>query len=76
MSRFTKANNYVIKRMESIGGSKGIAMVITLFSENCSNYAEKYNREQKNGIARELFRGILTEDQIKEVFDSEVWLWK
>lgn len=72
MSRFTKANNYVIKRMESIGGSNGIAMVITLFSENCSNYAEKYNREQKNGIARELFRGILTEDQIKEVFDSEV----
>ena len=35
-------------------------------------YAEKYNREQKNGIARELFRGILTETQIKEVFDSEV----
>lgn len=72
MSRFTKATNYVIERMELMGGSNGITRVITQFTCNCSKYAEEYNREQKNGIARELFRGILTEDQIKEVFDSEV----
>ena len=29
-------------------------------------------RSSKNWTARELFDGVLTEDQIKEIFDSEV----
>ena len=40
---------------------------------NCVKYAEFYDgRSVKNWTARELFDGVLTERQIKEVFDSEV----
>ena len=40
---------------------------------NCIKYADFYTgRSLKNWTARELFDGVLTEDQIKEVFDSEV----
>ena len=40
---------------------------------NCIKYADFYTgRSSKNWTARELFDGVLTEDQIKEVFDSEV----
>lgn len=37
-----------------------------------AKYADFYTgRSSKNWTARELFDGVLTEDQIKEVFDSE-----
>lgn len=40
---------------------------------NCIKYADFYTgRSSKNWTVRELFDGVLTEDQIKEVFDSEV----
>ena len=40
---------------------------------NCIKYADFYTgRSSKNWTARELFDGVLTENQIKEVFDSEV----
>lgn len=40
---------------------------------NCIKYADFYaGRSSKNWTARELFDGVLTENQIKEVFDSEV----
>ena len=40
---------------------------------NCIKYADFYTgRSSKNWTARELFDGVLTEDQIKEIFDSEV----
>lgn len=39
---------------------------------NCIKYADFYTgRSSKNWTAMELFDGVLTEDQIKEVFDSE-----
>lgn len=44
-----------------------------LFSQllvNCVNYVENYNNSISNWKAREMFRDILTESQMKELFDE------
>lgn len=72
-SRFSIASEYATDKIAgSVSPTTTTAGLFTQLMLNCTRYAESYNRDKKNGIARELFAGVLTEDQIKEVFDSEV----
>lgn len=70
MDRLDKVINY-LKSNTTSERSDGDQLI--QLACNCIKYADFYTgRSSKNWTARELFYGVLTEDQIKEVFDSEV----
>lgn len=44
---------------------------VKMFVENCVKYSMEHNTSKTNWTARDLFNGILSENEISELFDEK-----
>ena len=60
----------IIELSEDFSNKEKMEVIIQLIS-NCKEYAEKNNKSRTNWIARELFKDVLTEEEMIEYFDEK-----
>lgn len=58
------------KKILAMMGSNDTEMTLENFVENCVTYALENNHCKMNWIARDLFFGNLSENEISELFDE------
>lgn len=64
-------NKELVKKILAMMGSNDAEMTVENFVENCVKYALKNNHCKMNWIARDLFAGNLSENEIAELFDEK-----
>ena len=60
----------IIELSEDFRNKEKMEVIVQLI-ENCKDYAEKNNKSRTNWIARELFKEVLTEEEMIEYFDEK-----
>lgn len=61
----------LVKKILAMMGSNDMEMTVENFVENCVKYALENNHCKMNWIARDLFTGNLSENEISELFDEK-----
>lgn len=61
----------LVDRITEMLAENDTGMTVENFVRNCTKYALENNHCKTNWIARELFEGNLSENEIKGLFDEE-----